>query len=82
MIVGARTPKGLSWAGRLAVLGLAALVLPLAPGWAQNKNKNQTADVADRLREAIQIQIQNKLADLQTKALEGPARIVCPARRG
>jgi beta-lactamase regulating signal transducer with metallopeptidase domain len=35
MIVQARTPKALSWAGRLAVLGLAALILPLAPTWAQ-----------------------------------------------
>src|SRR5271157_2164752 len=35
MIVQARTPKALSWAGRLGVLGLAALILPLAPTWAQ-----------------------------------------------
>ena len=33
MIVSAKTPKGLSWAGRIAVLGMAALVLPLAPSW-------------------------------------------------
>ena len=44
MIVRARTPKGLSWSGRLAILGIAALVLPLAPGWAQDKDKNQTAN--------------------------------------
>ena len=32
----AQTPKGLSWAGRLAVLGVAAVVLlPLAPSWGQ-----------------------------------------------
>ena len=37
MIVQARTPKALSWAGRLGVLGLAALILPLAPTWAQNQ---------------------------------------------
>jgi beta-lactamase regulating signal transducer with metallopeptidase domain len=36
MIVRAKTPKGLSWAGRIAVLGMAALSLPLAPSWAQN----------------------------------------------
>ena len=30
MIVHAQTPKGLSWAGRLAVLGTAVLILPLA----------------------------------------------------
>jgi beta-lactamase regulating signal transducer with metallopeptidase domain len=35
MIMRANTPKGLSWAGRLAVLGTAALLLPLAPSWAQ-----------------------------------------------
>jgi beta-lactamase regulating signal transducer with metallopeptidase domain/predicted nucleic acid-binding Zn-ribbon protein len=37
MIVRAKTPKGLSWAGRFAVLAMAALALPLAPGWAQDK---------------------------------------------
>lgn len=36
MIVRASTPKGLSWIGRLAVLGTAALILPLAPSWAQD----------------------------------------------
>jgi beta-lactamase regulating signal transducer with metallopeptidase domain len=36
MIVRARTPKGLSWAGRIVVLGMAALVLPLAPSWGRN----------------------------------------------
>src|SRR5262249_35087670 len=35
MIVKAKTPKGLSWTGRLAVAGLSALLLPLAPSWAQ-----------------------------------------------
>jgi beta-lactamase regulating signal transducer with metallopeptidase domain len=37
MIVRASTPRSLSWFGRLAVLGMAALILPLAPTWAQNK---------------------------------------------
>ena len=36
MIVRAKTPKGLSWAGRFAVVGIAALALPLAPSWAQD----------------------------------------------
>jgi beta-lactamase regulating signal transducer with metallopeptidase domain len=36
MILRSRTPKGLSWAGRLAVAGMAALILPLAPGWGQH----------------------------------------------
>ena len=34
MIVRAKTPKSLSWAGRIAVLALATLLLPLAPSWA------------------------------------------------
>ncbi len=37
MIVRAKTPKSLSWAGRIAVLGLATLLLPLAPSWAHYK---------------------------------------------
>jgi hypothetical protein len=39
MILRARTPKSLSWAGRLAVMGVAALLLPLAPSWAQKDDK-------------------------------------------
>ena len=42
MIVRAKTPKGLSWAGRIAVLGMAALVLPLAPSWGRN---NEAASI-------------------------------------
>jgi beta-lactamase regulating signal transducer with metallopeptidase domain len=41
MIMRANTPKGLSWPGRLALMGAAALLLPLAPSWAQ-KNNSQT----------------------------------------
>ena len=61
MIVRAKTPKGLSWAGRLAVLGLAALLLPLAPSWAQNNDqKTTTADEVQaqaQLREPIQAKL-------------------------
>jgi beta-lactamase regulating signal transducer with metallopeptidase domain len=41
MIVRAKTPKGLSLVGRFAVVGLAALLLPLAPSWAQ-KDKTES----------------------------------------
>jgi bla regulator protein BlaR1 len=44
MIVRARTPKGLSWAGRLAVLGLTALLLPLAPSWGQKSDAESKQD--------------------------------------
>jgi bla regulator protein blaR1 len=50
MIVRARTPRGLSWAGRLAVLGTAALLLPLAPSWGQKSDldRKQTNDRAEQ----------------------------------
>ncbi len=44
MIVRAQTPKGLSWTGRLAVLGTAALLLPLAPSWGQQSVDDLTPD--------------------------------------
>jgi hypothetical protein len=47
MIVRAKTPKGLSWAGRIAVLGMAALFLPLAPSWAQ-KSESERATKEQR----------------------------------
>ncbi len=43
MIVRAKTPKGLSWAGYLAVLGTAALLLPLAPTWAQKSEPDRSS---------------------------------------
>ena len=56
MIVRAKTPKGLSWTGRLAVLGIAALLLPLAPSWAQSKlapsRMDRLIDVANFERSA------------------------------
>jgi bla regulator protein blaR1 len=48
MIVRARTPKGLSWAGRLAVLGLTMLLLPLAPSWGQKSDAESKQDESRR----------------------------------
>ena len=48
MIVRARTPKGLSWAGRLAVLGLTMLLLPLAPSWGQKSDAEAKQDEGRR----------------------------------
>ena len=53
MIVRARTPKGLSWAGRFGVLGLTVLILPLAPSWAQ-KPGNSSPDLQNELLAALQ----------------------------
>jgi len=49
MIVRAKTPKGLSWAGRLVVMGAAALLLPLAPSWAQKDDPKPPPAGLDRL---------------------------------
>ena len=43
MIVDAKTPRSLSWSGRMAVLGVATLLLPLAPSWAQNDETTHAA---------------------------------------
>ncbi len=48
MILRARTPKGLSWAGRLAVLGLSMLLLPLAPSWGQKSDAEAKQDEGRR----------------------------------
>jgi bla regulator protein blaR1 len=40
MIMQEPTPRALSWAGRLVVLGLAAVLLPVAPSWAQRAAKD------------------------------------------
>ena len=48
MIMRAQTPKGLSWAGRLAVLGTAALLLPLAPSWGQKTEADSNTASVDR----------------------------------
>ena len=48
MIVRARTPKGLSSAGRLAVLGLSMFLLPLAPSWGQKSDSEAKQDEGRR----------------------------------
>lgn len=52
MILRGTPPRALTWAGSLAVLGLAALLLPLAPSWAQQPppGEREQAERAERLR--------------------------------
>jgi beta-lactamase regulating signal transducer with metallopeptidase domain len=57
MIVHGNSPRRLSWAGVLGVLGLAILLLPLAPGWnhpaqAQSGEPSSGAEDADAKRTA------------------------------
>ena len=66
MIVRAKTPRGLSWAGRLGVLGLAALILPLAPIWAQDSTRTEPDSGRG-------LEIQDKLDDL-VKQLDSTIR--------
>jgi beta-lactamase regulating signal transducer with metallopeptidase domain len=47
MIMRAKTPKTLSWAGRLTVMGIAALLLPLTPTWAQKGAPESRVTLAD-----------------------------------
>jgi bla regulator protein blaR1 len=68
MIVRAKTPKGLSWAGRIAVLGMAALFLPLAPSWAQ---KSESEQATNERREPLRKLVEGVKSDVrQTLALQ------------
>ena len=60
MIMRAQTPKGLSWAGRLAVLGTAALLLPLAPSWGQKSDADNNTASVDRSADSS---VSNDLVD-------------------
>ncbi len=66
MIVRAQTPKGLSWAGRLAVLGTAVLLLPLAPSWGQKSNPDQAPVELDRA--AVQKSLEQRLRSIEEEA--------------
>ena len=68
MIVRTKTPKGPSWAGRIAVLGVAALTLPLAPSWAQ---KSETEQAILKRRESLRKRAEAVGSDdRQTRALK------------
>jgi len=49
MIMRASTPKGLSWIGRLAVMALGALILPLAPSWARNSQTKRDPNPTEQV---------------------------------
>jgi beta-lactamase regulating signal transducer with metallopeptidase domain/F0F1-type ATP synthase membrane subunit b/b' len=66
MIARARTPRGLSWAARLGVLGLAALILPMAPTWAQKPD----APNPDRAPDGAAALARDKLQELTRELRE------------
>ena len=67
MIAQARTPRALCWAARLGVLGLAALILPLAPTWAQSPGG---AASPDRAPDSAAAQAREKLQQLTRELRE------------
>ncbi len=82
MIVRAKTPQRLSLAGRLAIVALAALLLPLAPSWGQRDSSRTGPDLSDRpLREAnathivgLKAEITKLNAEIDKKRAELEAR--------
>jgi beta-lactamase regulating signal transducer with metallopeptidase domain len=74
MIVCAKTPKGLSWAGRIAVLGTAVLLLPLAPSWAENDRLTPTEpdqlNVADEHNRSAEAQSSERVRQRADKTVE------------
>jgi beta-lactamase regulating signal transducer with metallopeptidase domain len=68
MIVRAKTPKGLSWAGRLAVACLSALLLPLAPSWGQKDNPPSAYADLDRQARSTDEAIKANLALIDAQA--------------
>jgi hypothetical protein len=67
MIMRTKTPKGPFWAGRIAVLGVAALTLPLAPSRAQKSETEQpTLEQRESLRKRAEAAGSD---DRQTRAI-------------
>ncbi len=85
MILHAKTPKALSWAGRLGVLGVAALLLPLAPSWARQNEPQQPRAEQDPTRHEARDDVRNSQAEqpdkrhldeqLEARIKEEPRRI-------
>ncbi len=80
MIVRAKTPKRLSWAGRLAVAGLSALLLPLAPSWGQKDDgdvKKAEAPLAPgrTVAEAHYARAADELFELDIKLIDAQAAL-------
>jgi len=72
MILRAKTPKGLSWAGRLAVMATAALLLPLAPSWAQKDDPGTPPAGLDRLSTTDDSKINVDAALAQNRDQQAP----------
>ncbi len=68
MIMRGNTPRALTGAGLLALLGLAAVLLPLVPSWAQDRPRD-TREQPGKEREH-KVQLQKSRADLEKMAQE------------
>jgi len=81
MIVRAKTPKGLSWAGRIAVLGMAALLLPLAPNWARANVVDQPPAEQQGITDISRSQHDLELAREQYRAAASAGQAESPSKR-
>ena len=74
MIARAKYPTGLARAGRIAVLGVTALLLPLAPSWAQKSETDQVKterhDFLKTRAEAVRSDDRDTLAHKQQLGME------------
>ncbi len=78
MILRGTTPRTLTWAGLLAVLGLAAVLLPLTPSWAQQppvdreraEAERRRAQEAEEAARAAQREAQERRRAVEREALE------------
>jgi beta-lactamase regulating signal transducer with metallopeptidase domain len=76
MIVRAKTPQRLSLAGRLAIVALAALLLPLAPSWGQRDSSEEPFAPLDRavreagLEDRLKLEVANLDQELAKKKNE------------
>jgi beta-lactamase regulating signal transducer with metallopeptidase domain len=67
MIVQASTRKTLSWAGRLGVLGLSALILPLAPTWSREPDSQELESGRDSVTSKVTEKPQNATRQLDNE---------------
>ena len=51
MIMRGTTPRSLNWRGALGAFGLAALLLPVNPGWAQKPDVEEKTEIFVRDQE-------------------------------
>jgi beta-lactamase regulating signal transducer with metallopeptidase domain len=75
MIMQGTTPRGLSWTGLLSVFGLATLLLPLSPTWAQKADDENRSETDRDVQEQVEDSEDAKLDVIKRKLAEEIRRI-------